>query len=421
MEFNQILVFTTLIILAFFFVNHICKCKEGFDKCPPGKIKLYGSCKECYGGTKQTNYNDGPNICEKCPGGLYSMPGSTECVKPLDQHQNLKDFELKGRYTCNNGYKSVWENGKFRCCKLGEDCNTSSGNVQATCATGTYEVSNGECRTCPVGQYQDEMNQQTCKVCPAGTYQDFKGQSHCKLCPVGTYNKKPGSDICLPCRPGSYQDEEGKPSCKSCPAGKYQDEWGENSCKTCKENWDSNKNSAACTLKAGKCPVQGGEIGGGEISSCKKVDYLREIGFTEANCSDFYVKVGSYAHMCMNNIDGKCIRSSNSCTLDTECNSNGIKIGEQCICSGNSYDFTNNKILKNSLGYHPNITYYTGNRCQYNCTEEQDWGPLSIPGKNDADIGCPCGKGSPACSKGTSCSGKTRTIEPGRICATPED
>ena len=118
----------------------------------------------------------------------------------------------------------------------------------------------------------------------------------------------------------------------------------------------------------------------------------------------------------MSNIDGKCIRSSNSCTLDEECSSNGIKIGNQCICSGNSYDFTNNKILPNSLGYHPNITYYTGDSCQYNCREEQNWGPLSEPIINDYTIGCPCGKGSPACSQGTYCSGETMTDEAGRIC-----
>ena len=432
---KEILFYTILTISFFLLLKQVCGLKEGMKgNCPPGfrhSLKIF-KCEECPGGTYQTTDTEsGISICSPCPPDHYSMRGSTKCVEQLDPNQNMNDFELKSRYTCIDGYKSVWENGNFRCCEIGEDCNNSSGHVQAVCGTGTYEVSDGKggvwCRNCSIGEYQDEENKNACKVCPDGTYQDRIGQSLCKPCPTGSYSG-PGSDKCIKCPIGSYQDEEGQSLCKYCDAGSYQDEEGqslckycqagtyqdkegETSCKTCENNWKSTENSISCTLKAGKCPVQGGEV-----DSCDRINWFRTMYLSADNCTDFYVKNGDTFNKCVANNSGECVQSKESCTLDQECSSNGININNKCICSGNSYDFDKDLILRNSLGYHPNINYYTGNTCQLKCPGTEDWDSLSVGGDYHNDAGCPCGKGSPSCSGDLKCKGETMTDKPDRFC-----
>ncbi|KAG8179313.1 hypothetical protein JTE90_016418 [Oedothorax gibbosus] len=95
------------------------------------------------------------------------------------------------------------------------------------CAIGTYyENATTECKSCPVGFYQNEMGSLACKPCPLiadrqGTTQSAGARSmdECKEhCTAGNYyDEQVGA--CLPCGYGFYQPEEGSFNCVACGAG----------------------------------------------------------------------------------------------------------------------------------------------------------------------------------------------------------
>ncbi|XP_056011451.1 sushi, von Willebrand factor type A, EGF and pentraxin domain-containing protein 1-like [Ostrea edulis] len=107
--------------------------------------------------------------------------------------------------------------------------------IPTACPAGTYGK-DGQCVSCPAGQYNSGGGLQWCSFCPPGTYQDQPGSNYCKSCAPGTYQLKQGqtsSASCLPCPAGTHQQWSGQTWCSHCVPGYYQPHTGQALCWPC--------------------------------------------------------------------------------------------------------------------------------------------------------------------------------------------
>lgn len=127
-----------------------------------------------------------------------------------------------------------------------------------------------ECKSCSVGQYQDQLGQTNCSLCPkgksngavaqdsasdcldcaVGKFAGERGQSQCKYCPSGHGSSDTGAEQCEPCAPGKFNDVDDQGVCKSCAAGQFEQESGSTGCEDCGAGTYSGSGQTACTL----CP-----------------------------------------------------------------------------------------------------------------------------------------------------------------------
>ena len=127
-----------------------------------------------------------------------------------------------------------------------------------------------ECKTCSVGQYQDQLGQTNCSLCPegksngavaqdsasdcldcaVGKFAGERGQSQCEYCPSGHGSSDTGAEQCEPCAPGKFNDVDDQGVCKSCAAGQFEQESGSTGCEDCGAGTYSGSGQTACTL----CP-----------------------------------------------------------------------------------------------------------------------------------------------------------------------
>ncbi len=96
------------------------------------------------------------------------------------------------------------------------------------CPAGQYLVSEGGCRSCPLGRYNDHGGQTLCRACSAGQYNDRIGQTFCKLCTAAPNHWCPESGTSgsgYPCEAGKYRPGRGSVGnesvCSECPRGFY--------------------------------------------------------------------------------------------------------------------------------------------------------------------------------------------------------
>ena len=71
-----------------------------------------------------------------------------------------------------------------------------AGSKGVHCNPGNYKNEQGQCVSCPLGQYQDKKGESECLPCPTGTFQDQPGQTGCKRCPPGRYTTGTGQARC---------------------------------------------------------------------------------------------------------------------------------------------------------------------------------------------------------------------------------
>ncbi|XP_067931875.1 signal peptide, CUB and EGF-like domain-containing protein 1 [Watersipora subatra] len=160
---------------------------------------------------------------------------------------------IQSRRHCNTGYLPHND-----CC--------------VACSVGTY-YTDGKCRSCLPGTYQDEEAQSNCKschssssttkaatseweckgvcgpgtvsidghascsACPRGTYQPYANRIRCIACPNGSSTKHNGSRSFSDCQiehceKGHYYNEE-MSTCSPCPNNSYQPQAGLNYCIRC--------------------------------------------------------------------------------------------------------------------------------------------------------------------------------------------
>ncbi|XP_031575042.1 uncharacterized protein LOC116308701 [Actinia tenebrosa] len=227
-----------------------------------------GFCQWCPYDTYQ-NSTDVPNVnCSACPKGkMTPYPGATgmdQCYVPCKKGTffSLKDQKC---LSCPLGTYQESGNHLFMRCK--------------NCGLGKVTYENGStapdyCVTsCPKGRYLDSTTSQ-CLECPLGSYQDKVNQLNCTRCRDGTFTLKNGSiernDCIKTCLMGTYFDVQNQ-SCIECPVGTYMDQNGHLilSCIKCAGNKTTQGHGAINESQClGKCDV--GEYLNTQNNSCSK-------------------------------------------------------------------------------------------------------------------------------------------------------
>jgi hypothetical protein len=377
MKFTEILVFTTLIILTFFLVNHICKCKEGFDgicyagthnvyknywpagcaPCPVGEVQPHGGRDQCYPcppgyyqdetGEKKCKicpigtYQDetGETNCNNCPSGHYTNTEGTtddsECIPcPVGTYQIINDGGYPECSPCS-GRTYQDEPGQTECkdCPPSGECDPKKGS-KLGCSFGKYlNQDKSKCVNCPIGTYQDKIGQNIyeCKICPSGKITTKEGTTAVSEripCPAGTYQiiNEEGNPECSPCSRGTYQDEEGQTRCKQCRIDYYQPKEGQTKCEFCPLGSSSNYPYTNCNslnqLKYyDSCNTE--DKYHVESNSCSDVSNLDK-------CDNYYYIQDSNKYSCRKSGDGQCINSNENCMLGV-CPLNGGEVKDkQC-------------------------------------------------------------------------------------------
>ena len=121
-------------------------------------------------------------------------------------------------------------------CIVGKVAHTTGSTECAPCGTGHHQDQTGQgtCKHCPAGQFGGATGQTTCQNCAGGQQQPSAGQNGCDQCATGKYNQalSPG-DMCESCLTGMYADVVGSTLCKTCPPGQNQVSSGKTSCTAC--------------------------------------------------------------------------------------------------------------------------------------------------------------------------------------------
>ncbi|XP_063693507.1 uncharacterized protein LOC134825280 [Bolinopsis microptera] len=236
--------------------------------CPAGKYRGAGdtTCKPCAG--VQFSENAGSAACEDCPVGEVpntDKDGCDECA--VGMYRGSGDA---GCVVCAGGYHTDGETGQSECimCSKGQKTETipSQTGIQCVdCLPGSYSAADGTatCSICASPKVTLTEKQHECVLCELGTvYVDSKT---CKTCPVGEYNEDQDKDdgVCKACESPlvtltEKQSEcvlcekgngwETPSTCRICVAGEYSDE---GLCKSCPHNHVSTTDGLTeCTL----CP-----------------------------------------------------------------------------------------------------------------------------------------------------------------------
>ena len=256
--------------------------------CPNGTISSSGAtvCLGCVAGT----YRSAASTCTPCPAGSYNrLDNSTSCLSCEAGRYSLGTGSLlctacsAGTYGRGTGLNvsctectdnSFSRAGAQECvaCPFGFFNNATLGHGDCYgCPAATYffnissalVVSYMNCARCPMGRYNDQLNQTTCYSCAEG-YIPNSGQTGCNPCASGAYSKAgfsscvscaagefspPMASRCIPCSPGSVAVRSGAQNCTLCPIGRY---WASSSlpCQQCKAGTFSLQGETACS----SCP-----------------------------------------------------------------------------------------------------------------------------------------------------------------------
>lgn len=196
----------------------------------------------CRGG----EYDNG-NLCVPCPPRTVSSYGSFKCTAcPRGE------FPYSSQDSCEPCYPGFFLEDGWRCTECGSErfskrrnslqCTpcpanqtTGVGDFTPTacfgCGRGEYLLQKGvNCKQCPTGSFQDEVDQSSCKACPPGTGGDFilsieglETPAGCKKCTPGMFGKLLRSSVsiraCKKCPWGSYAPYSGAVKCEKCPKG----------------------------------------------------------------------------------------------------------------------------------------------------------------------------------------------------------
>ncbi|CAF1287225.1 unnamed protein product, partial [Didymodactylos carnosus] len=157
-----------------------------------------------------------------------------KCTRPRDgnlyeeysteQNSGTINFDLAGAWRCTNcseGYYTT-KTGSSYCdvCPRGHKC-TDASVAPVACPLGTYNdlLEQVECVPCAAGDYTPRDGLTSCEVCPAGHY-CLDPAEQPKQCQPGTFSLTKQT-TCTPCTAGSYTTQNGSSFCHICPAAHY--------------------------------------------------------------------------------------------------------------------------------------------------------------------------------------------------------
>jgi hypothetical protein len=196
---------------------------RGCPQCPAAKYNDElgrASCKVCKckpGETRGSSLHRTWCACEVCKAGKYARPG----------------LESKGCTPCAPGqFQSKARQASCSRCPKGKmtDLRTyGAKSCNVVCPAGKYSEAGGwvpegqQCKTCPVGKYQDMHKQRSCHTCPCnvGEYQLAVKECSCLQCPAGRFSSQRRTFHCSACARGQAQRANGAQTCHRCPASKY--------------------------------------------------------------------------------------------------------------------------------------------------------------------------------------------------------
>ena len=105
---------------------------------------------------------------------------------------------------------------------------------------------NGECTSCPPGEYQDQTDGSACQSCPENTFSAAAESAYCRPCLPETFAAT-GQSVCTPCEgqtTGTCCDGFAGSPCTACAAGTYVDD---GTCQDCPVGEVSTRASTTCT------------------------------------------------------------------------------------------------------------------------------------------------------------------------------
>lgn len=119
------------------------------------------------------------------------------------------------------------------------------------CPPGAW-VRNGQCETCPLGKYMDDVGQ--CQACALGYFKSREQDASCTACPLGRFANTTGSSACELCPPGSEASRLASISCTTCTSGFYSPTAGSHFCILCDpgSGTDSESSSSCTGCEAGR-------------------------------------------------------------------------------------------------------------------------------------------------------------------------
>ena len=230
-----------------------------------------GTCSNCPAGTTKAGADTCANVktqCTTCPGGQFSAAGDTCQNCPAGKHLAQSDLD---RTAFNNRFSSSHSNDAD-IQALGYTKETGNtfkftGDTCSPCAAGQFSnAGQGQCTSCPAGQYQTVTGQSECSLCQAGKFSATAGAFGCADCTAGQTSDA-GASACSSCAKGKYASANG--GCSACPAGTIAGE--ANSCRACPRG--RHAASGSITTVPPPSPDIAGEAGALACSACD--GYLR--------------------------------------------------------------------------------------------------------------------------------------------------
>jgi hypothetical protein len=169
--------------------------------CPAGQTRIGptgDACQDCPAG--MLNPEVAPeSVCNLCPVGMYSAPGSANCV------------------ACEAGTHSA-ELGSASCspCPAGTIQPGTGATECDECAPGSFSVEGAAvCERCPAGRVSESQGATVCRECTPGTVSPTTGATACDVCPAGSF--APNTTACETCPDQTYSEAEGATICSECP------------------------------------------------------------------------------------------------------------------------------------------------------------------------------------------------------------
>lgn len=117
-----------------------------------------------------------------------------------------------------------------------------------TCEPGTF-VSEGSCKTCPLGRVSMIANATACSTCPIG---EVPPNLVSGFVPGGRFRTAPNR--CEPCLRGYFYRQSPSPSCIACPFNNFASRRGSLSCRPCPDGQISTKRNRRKS-NCGVCPI----------------------------------------------------------------------------------------------------------------------------------------------------------------------
>lgn len=210
--------------------------------------------------------------------------------------------------------------------------NLAPSALSCVCEPG-FEITNGVCTRCRLGEFKEAAGNETCTDCAAGTISNFTGATSCFTCPENTYSLS-GDSACTDCRDNS-QSPPGTTSgtgclcnagyelyldCVACASGTFKDTVSSvDTCTPCAADKTSPVASTsvdACVCNAGFTGPDGAEA----CSACLPGTYKEATGSAACEtCAEDTYSDTSAATVCT-----ECIANSSSVS--------GSDSVDDCVC-----------------------------------------------------------------------------------------